>query len=79
MAAPAGTAFTIEFDVTADGVQHNVAIVTTGSGPVQALFVGDLVTGPDTAIYEVDPIEAGIYTFRCDVHPQAMFGQFVVE
>jgi hypothetical protein len=37
------------------------------------------VTGPDTAIYEVDPIEAGIYTFRCDVHPQAMFGQFVVE
>jgi plastocyanin len=79
LAAPAATPFTIEFSNRSEGVKHNIEIVTTGSGPVQTLFEGEIFAGVDTVRYEVDPIEAGIFKFKCEVHPQQMSGQFVVE
>jgi nitrite reductase (NO-forming) len=76
LTAPAGKAFTIEFDNQDPAIPHNVAIYTDESA-TEPLFVGDLVTGPDTITYEVGPLDAGTYYFRCDVHP-TMDGSFEV-
>jgi len=73
LAAPADTAFTIEFDNTSP-VLHNVAILDGGS----ALFTGETFTGPKVTTYDVPSLPAGTYTFRCDVHPTQMTGTFVV-
>jgi plastocyanin len=78
LAAPAGQAFTIDFD-NQDATPHNVDIYDQqggthigGAGPT------DFFTGPGTTTYQVDALEAGTYFFQCDVHPTAMFGTFVV-
>jgi plastocyanin len=82
LAAPANQAFTIEFTnkdkaVGDDpGLQHNVSIES--STGVRTFFAGDLVKGPKTVEYQVDPLPAGTYGFECDVHPQRMNGTFVV-
>jgi plastocyanin len=49
-------------------VPHNIAIYTDSSLS-EALFQGEIVTGPATAQYEVPPEPAGEYYFQCDVHP----------
>jgi plastocyanin len=76
LAAPAGEPFTIEFD-NRDTVPHNVAIYPAPP-PSEALFTGDVFSGPSTETYQVDPIEEeGNLYFQCDVHPN-MNGTFVV-
>jgi plastocyanin len=75
LAAPAGEAFTINFDNMDAGIPHNVAIYTAAGG--EELFKGDIITGPATAAYEVPAMEAGQRHFQCDVHPN-MNGTFVV-
>jgi plastocyanin len=78
LAAPAGEAFTIEFDNSDTGQLHNVGIYQSQGG--EAFFQGEIITAPDTAAYEVEPIEeAGQYHFQCDVHPTTMSGTFVVQ
>jgi plastocyanin len=80
LAAPADTAFTIDFDNKDAGTPHNIHIFSddpTQDPNAQSLFSGDLVTGPATATYEVSPLPAGTYYFHCDVHPTQMFGTFV--
>ncbi len=67
--APASKPFQIVFDNQDPGLQHNVAIYTDSS-LTQALFVGDLFTGPATRTYHVPPLPPGTYYFRCDIHPQ---------
>lgn len=52
-----------------DGVQHNVAIYRDDAAE-ESLFVGDLISGPETVTYDVPPLAPGTYYFRCDVHPQ---------
>ena len=71
LAAPADTAFTIEFEVT-DGNSHNVVIENDDK-----FFDGEVFSGPKTTTYEVDPIPAGTYTFYCKVHAGSMNGTFV--
>jgi nitrite reductase (NO-forming) len=78
LAAPAGKAFTITFDNADPGVPHNVSIYTDDSAS-QALFTGDLVSGPKKIVYEVPALDPGTYFFRCDVHPTTMTGTFVVK
>jgi nitrite reductase (NO-forming) len=78
LAAPANTAFTIEFTNMDAGVPHNISIYTD-SNASQALFKGDLTTGPATVTYKVASLDPGTYYFRCDVHPTQMFGTFVVK
>ncbi|MFN2545092.1 MAG: cytochrome c oxidase subunit II [Actinomycetota bacterium] len=78
LAAPAKQPFTIDFDNQDSGVPHNVAIYTDDSA-AKALFTGDIVTGVKKVPYQVDPLPAGSYFFRCDVHPTAMFGTFIVK
>lgn len=75
LAAPAGDAFTIEFD-NQEAVPHNVAVYEAEGG--SAFFQGEVVTGPTTTTYEPDPIDQeGNFYFQCDVHP-TMNGTFVV-
>jgi cytochrome c oxidase subunit 2 len=76
MAVPADEPFRIVFE-NREAVPHNVAIATDSSWS-QVLFTGEIVTGPTTVTYEVPAMEAGLFAFRCDVHP-GMNGQFVVE
>src|SRR4051812_30681389 len=59
---------TITFDNQDPGVQHNIAIYEDDSLS-KNLFTGDLVTGPDSATYDVPPLPEGSYYFHCDVHP----------
>lgn len=82
LAAPADTPFTIEFtnkdEARGDDpfFTHNVSI-ESGTG-VRTFFAGEIVRGPKTVKYQVDPLPAGTYGFECDVHPQRMNGTFVV-
>lgn len=74
---PAGAEVTIEFDNRDDGVPHNVAVYTDSSA-ADAIFVGEIVTGPRRATYTFTaPETPGNYFFRCDVHP-SMHGAFIV-
>jgi nitrite reductase (NO-forming) len=77
LAAPAGRPFTITFMNHDAGVPHNVAVYRDAEA-TQALFKGDLVSGPATITYKVSALPVGTYFFRCDVHP-LMKGTFVVK
>jgi plastocyanin len=73
LVAPAGEPFTINFDNRDPATvgQHNIAIAVDEESVVEdPIFKGDLITGPDTAAYDVPAIEEGDYFFHCDIHPQ---------
>ena len=75
LVAAAGAPFTISLD-NKDTIPHNVAIYTD-SAATDALFTGDPDAG-GTTNYDVKPLDAGTYFFRCDFHPTTMTGTFVV-
>jgi plastocyanin len=77
LAAPAGQAFTIQFDNQDQALPHNVAIYGSGPPASDPLFQGEVFSGPDTRTYQVDALDAGQLYFQCDVHPN-MSGTFVV-
>lgn len=81
LAAPADTAFTLEFDNQDAGVPHNVDIYTqappAGTHLGGAPDASQTVIGPGSTTYDVEPLEAGVYYFQCDIHP-TMNGTFVV-
>ena len=64
---PAGVAFSLLFE-NWEGAPHNVAILDQGDGRV--VFAGEIFGGPGARIYAVPSIAPGMYTFRCDVHPE---------
>jgi plastocyanin len=66
---PAGEASTIHFVNEDAGVQHNIAIFPSADDLANALFRGEIITGPDEIDYAIDPLEAGEYYFHCDIHP----------
>ena len=77
LAVRSGAPFEIAFDNRDAGVPHNVSIYADRSAS-RALFTGDLVTGVASVTYQVKALPAGSYLFRCDVHPNTMFGTFAV-
>lgn len=82
LAAPANTAFTINFDNKDSGIPHDIHIFSadpTQNPGATSLFMGALVTGPNSATYQVPSLPAGTYFFHCDVHPTQMTGTFVVK
>ena len=73
--APAGKAFTIDFDNQDASVPHDVYI-KDGSGT--QVFAGAIVTGPTQTTYNVPSLAAGSYTFFCSIHSN-MTGTLVVQ
>jgi len=72
----AGQSFKIEF-TNNDDVDHNVGIYT---GEDEEIFRGENIAGGETVTYLVDALEAGEYTFICDLHPgPAMTGTLTVK
>ncbi len=63
----------IEFDNQDEGISHNLHV--TG-GDVDEMT--EIESGPTTQTLELE-LEAGIYTYVCDVHPQEMEGELTVE
>lgn len=72
--APASTAFSIVF-ANNENAPHNVEILDAGGAKV---LDGEIVTGPKTVTYQVNPLPAGTYQFRCVVHQQ-MTGTLTVK
>ena len=66
---PAGESFTLRFHNEDANIQHNVQIFEDPKFGGTPLFSGALVTGVRQTDYDVDPIDAGAYFFRCEVHP----------
>jgi plastocyanin len=66
---PADAPFAIAFE-NRDGVQHNVVIHDNPEFSGEPVFRGDLITGPATTTYDVDPLAPATYFFFCEVHPQ---------
>lgn len=77
LAAPAGQAFTVAF-TNREPVPHNLAILSNHSTP-EPLFRSELFLGPKTMSYQVAGLNAGLYVFHCETHPDAMRGTFVVS
>jgi len=76
---PSGSEVVIEFENMDDGIPHNFALYTDSSAD-EVIFQGETIVGPDTAIYTFTaPVTLGPYFFRCDVHPETMTGDFIVE
>ena len=73
--ATAGKAFTIAFDNSAGAAPHNVDIVDASG---KSVFQGSIVDAGDSASYSVPALAAGIFGFRCDLHPD-MKGTVVVK
>ncbi|MGZ8598677.1 MAG: cupredoxin domain-containing protein [Actinomycetota bacterium] len=73
---PADVPTQITFDNQEGGVQHNISIYSDADLG-EMLFQGELITGPDTIVYEVPQLPPGEYYFQCDVHPN-MNGAVVV-
>jgi hypothetical protein len=69
LAVEAGAPFTITLRVEDPGVKANAAIYEPGSD--DAVFRGEIVTGPATITYEVPALEPGDYVVVDDVHPNA--------
>lgn len=67
---PAGRPFGLEFE-NRSPVPHNVSIADRRG---DAVFTGEIFSGPGSVIYDVPALERATYTFACDVHPRQMTG-----
>jgi plastocyanin len=64
---PAGQETPLPFDNKDVGIPHNVSIYAEQGG--EALFQGEIITGPAKVDYSVPALDPGSYYFQCDVHP----------
>ena len=75
LTAPANAPFTIHFQNSDNSVPHDVKI-SDASG--KQVFLGDPVTGPAAADYQVPALASGSYPFVCTFHP-SMTGTITVQ
>jgi plastocyanin len=62
-----------------DTVEHTFSLYPSADSN-EAIFAGPPFPGPSFLTYEFQaPETPGTYQFRCDVHPQAMTGDFIVR
>jgi plastocyanin len=77
MTVPAGVELTIDFQNTDPGVQHNWALYDPADG--KELLKGPILTGPANATITVPALQAGTYSYVCDIHPQTMTGTLTAQ
>jgi plastocyanin len=73
---PSNQTFTISFDNRDSGIPHNV-VIHRDSATGEAVFTGDIVTGPAQKVYTIGGLNPGTYAFVCSVHPN-MVGTLTV-
>lgn len=73
--APEGEAFTVTL-VNNDSVPHNFSVYTEEGG--EEIVTGDIIEAGETVEVEVPALDAGEYSFVCDVHPAEMTGTIVI-
>jgi len=79
ISVPAGAMVTINFDNQDPGMPHNFSVYTDSSA-TKSIFIGKVVTGPNSTQYMFTaPATPGNYFFRCDVHPTIMTGTLEVK
>lgn len=76
LTAPAGKPFAIQFD-NQEGAPHNVSIYRD-EALTDKVFAQDPFSGPATQTYAIPALDAGSYTFVCDVHKE-MRGTLTAE
>jgi hypothetical protein len=64
---PAEQESSLPFDNKDVGIPHNVSIYTEQGA--EALFQGEIITGPAKVDYQVPALAPGSFVFQCDVHP----------
>jgi plastocyanin len=73
-----GAKVTLIFTNNDSGIRHNVAVYFDSTA-AKSIFVGQIITGVNSVTYNFTaPTAPGTYFFRCDIHPTAMTGQFIV-
>ncbi len=77
IAVPAGAEVTVQF-TNLDSVPHNFAVYETSQAN-EPIFVGEIINEGTTTYTFTAPSQPGTYFFRCDVHPQTMTGDFIVQ
>jgi hypothetical protein len=58
----------LTFENKQAGVPHDVAIFAEDE-PSTPVFAGEVITGPDTIVYDIPPLAATGYRFQCTIHP----------
>jgi cytochrome c oxidase subunit 2 len=76
--APANQPFTIKFTNNDAGVPHNVVVHAGPNQSDQAIFDGEIFSGPGERDYNVPALKPGTYLFSCKVHPN-MTGTITVQ
>lgn len=75
LSVPAGEPVGLRFNNRVS-VPHNLSIRDNGGN---AIFTGEIFAGPRSVTYSVPALDAGSYTFICDVHPEQMTGTLVAR
>jgi plastocyanin len=75
--APAASEVSVTLD-NRDSTEHNFSLYES-AGSTAPIFTGELFAGPSFLTYQFPAPEPGTYRFQCDVHPDVMAGQFIVE
>lgn len=79
LTAPAGADVTLIFDNDDEGLQHNFSLYETPESD-EAIFEGPITTGVEQVEYTFTaPDDPGTYHYHCDIHPNVMTGEFIVE
>jgi plastocyanin len=81
LTAPANSSITVQLTNNDAGILHNIAFYRNRQGTTRLTpnSVGELFAGPGTRSLTFTTPGAGSYFFRCDVHPDTMFGNFTVR
>ncbi len=78
IAVPACAEVVINFENRDAGIPHNFALYTDSQAKT-AFFRGEIITGDSSIQYTFTaPCTPGDYYFRCDPHPNQMFGTLTV-
>ncbi|HEV3402368.1 MAG TPA: cupredoxin domain-containing protein [Acidimicrobiales bacterium] len=77
LAAPANRPFAIVF-TNEENLPHDVDILASEDSS-DRVFDGEIFSGEKAVTYQVPPLTAGTYVFRCDVHRAQMRGTLRVR